>query len=87
MVQFMTQLNLLQRDWCDNAEPIVLRMMRGAAFTTDELHEHFIAPEHGNWWGVLLARMKNKRLIKRVGYRPSIRPEANGRPIAIWEVL
>lgn len=80
------QLDLLQRDWCDNAEPIVAERMRGHQFTSDELHEIFIAPENGNWWGVLMARMKNKGMVERIGYQPSRRPEANGRPIAIWKI-
>ena len=81
-----TQLDLLQRDWCDNAEPLLIANMRGASFTSDDLHEQFIAPQHGNWWGVLMARMKNKGLVEKVGYRPSKRPEANGRPIAVWRI-
>jgi len=82
-----TQLDLLKRDWCETATPIVLRMMRGMQFTTDDVHGYVNPPEHPNWFGVLMARMKNKHLIERIGYQPSTRPEANGRPIAIWRVI
>ena len=82
-----TQLDLLQRDWCEAAEPIVLRMMRGAPFTTDDIRDYLPEPANHNHFGVLMARMKNKGLVARITYRPSKRPEANGRPIAVWTVL
>ena len=78
-----TQLDFLQRDWCELCEPVVLAMA-GGVFTSDDLHPILPTPQHHNWFGVLMARMKNKGLVERVGYQPSKRPEANGRPIAIW---
>ena len=82
-----TQLNLLQRDWCEFSEPVVLRMMRGMPFTTDDIRHYLPEPANVNYYGVLMARMKNKGLVARITYRPSKRPEANGRPIAVWTVL
>ena len=81
------QLDLLKRDWCERMESSVLALMAGRPFTSDDLHPWLDAPEHCNWYGVLMARMKNKGLAERIGYRPSKRPEANGRPIAIWRIL
>ncbi len=81
------QLDLLQRDWCERMEGIVLLTMRGRTFTSDDLHGVLDTPEHPNWWGVLLARMKNKGLVQRIGYQPSTRKAANGRPIALWGML
>jgi len=87
-----TQLDLLKRDWCDLCEPVVLAKMRGPyagdnVFTSDDLHPLLPTPQHHNWFGVLMARMKNKGLVERVGYQPSKRHEANGRPIAVWRIL
>lgn len=84
-MQMTTQLDFLQRDWCELCEPVVL----GASFvsfTSDDLHPILPTPQHHNWFGVLMARMKNKGLVERIGYQPSKRVEANGRPIAIWRV-
>ena len=68
-------------------EFVVLANMKFRDFTTDNLHRLLDDPPHSNWFGVLMARMKNKGLIRRKGYQPSARPEANGRPVAIWEVV
>ena len=82
-----TQLNLLQRDWCEQMEEHVKIIFgRWNTFTSDDLHKSIEEPHHHNWYGVLMARMKNKGLVERVGYQPSKRPEANGRPIAIWKI-
>jgi len=35
---------------------------------------------------VLFAKLKAEKRIERVGYRPSQRPEANGRVVAVWRV-
>jgi hypothetical protein len=78
-----TQLDLLKLDWCELCEPVVLAG-HFITFTSDDLHPILPTPQHCNWFGVLMARMKNKGLVERIGYQPSRRPEANGRPIAIW---
>ena len=86
-----TQLDLLKRDWCERAEIAVMQHCRAVnpIITTDAIRDYGLVdePEHPNWWGVLLARMKNKRLIERIGYQPSRRKEANGRPIALWRAV
>ena len=81
-----TQLNLMQRDWIEGCVPFIARQFTGYTFTSDDLHGLLDAPAHSNWWGVLMAVCKNKGLVERVGYQPSRRPEANGRPIAIWKI-
>lgn len=78
------QLDLLKRDWCEQME-IIVSGIRGE-FTSDDLHPLLEKPEHQNWFGVLLARMKNKGLIQRLGYRASKRPERNGAVIAVWKM-
>lgn len=82
----MTQLNLLWRDWIEENTPCVLSTMAGKQFTSDDLHKTLGAPPQQNWWGVLLARLKNKGLVRRVGYKPSERTERNGGVIAVWEI-
>ena len=86
MPAMTTQLDLLEREWCEQAEPIVLRMMRGSSFTTDDIRQYLTEPSNHNNFGVLMARMKNKGLIERIGYVTSRRPQANGRPVACWRV-
>lgn len=81
-----TQLDLIKSDWIEETLPRVAMMLPTlGAFTTDILHER-IKPEptNRNWWGCLLAKMRNTGLVAKVGYKPSERPEANGRVIAIW---
>lgn len=83
------QLDLLQRDWCEKATPVLLQFAQTFEnFTADDLREFQSVPQppHSNWWGVLIARMKAKGLIRRIGYRTSTRPEANGRVVAVWAV-
>ena len=84
----MIQLELasLKRDWLDDVQPqVVLMLPRLGEFTSDDLHAlGFPAPANVNWWGVLLAQLRNRGLIVRVGARPSARPEANGRLVSVW---
>lgn len=84
------QLNLpltaLKREWIDRVALAVLRNMNNENFTVDDLHGLFADPEHDNWWGALLAKLKNEGKIERVGYKPSNRPERNGGVIAIWRI-
>lgn len=81
------QLDLLQRDWCERAEPVILARMAGRMFTADDLHPILDPPEHWNWFGILMAALKRRGLVGRIGYQPSKRPEANGRPVAVWRIL
>lgn len=83
------QLSLLQRDWCERtASAISGAFAPGETFTSDMVREKHLVeePEHGNWWGVALARLKNMGRIERIGYVTSTREEANGRPVALWRV-
>lgn len=85
-----TQLELkaVKRDWIDESIcflRFVLPQMR--TFSSDDLHDILNPPQHQNWFGVLLAAMKNKGMIRRVNAVASKRPEANGRLISVWEVV
>lgn len=81
-----TQLSLLDREWATVHAPTVVSAMAGRDFTADDLHAILPTPENRNYYGVLLARMKNKGMVRKVGYQPSLRPEANGRVVAVWRV-
>jgi hypothetical protein len=84
------QLDLLKRDWCDESEAVITKEIpHDQFFTSDELHVLYgvTEPEHCNWWGVLLARMKRKKLIEHHGYVRSARPEANYRPVVLWKMI
>ena len=82
-----TQLDLLQRDWIDSSAPVVIERFKGREFTTDDLHGAIPEPHHPNMFGALMAGLKRRGLISRIGYRPSGRTEANGRVVAVWAVL
>lgn len=86
MTQLCLNLSELKREWIETASPIVLSTMRGREFTSDDLHEVLTEPAHVNWFGVLIARLANKGLVERTGYRPSQRREANGRIVSCWTV-
>jgi len=79
------ELTTLKRDWCDTTlEQMLCGIQSGIEFTTDEIHDEVGAPSHPNLWGVLFAKMKASGRFVKVGYRPSRRPEANGRVVAVW---
>jgi hypothetical protein len=80
-----TQLDLLQRDWCDRMAAVVVESMRGKEFTADDLHAVLEPPAHDNWHGVLMAQLRNTGLIERIGFRPSARPERNGGILRVWK--
>lgn len=84
--QFQLPLSDLKREWIAESAPIVLQAMRGREFTADDLHGLCDPPWSHNWWGVLCAKLKNKGLLERVGYRQSQRKSANGRVVAVWRV-
>jgi hypothetical protein len=86
-MQTLLPLSDLKREWLDQAERQFLGITRFKfmPFTTDDLHGVLTEPEHKNWLGVLVAKLKNKGLIQRIGYQPSQRPESNGRVIALWK--
>jgi hypothetical protein len=81
-----TQLDLLQRDWCERMSAVVMDKMRGRQFTADDLHALVESPAHDNWYGVLMAQLRCKGLIERTGYQPSTRPERNGGVVRVWRI-
>lgn len=84
----MTQLCLIESKWLDAAEIQVCESIpSGSQFTSDELHALYgiTEPMQRNLWGVLLARLKSRGLVQNMKqYKVSTRPEANGRPVAVW---
>ena len=81
-----TQLSLLDRSWCNINSALLLTHMAGMEFTTDDAHKVLPQPENPNLIGVLFASLRCSGKIERTGYRPSARPEANGRVVAVWRV-
>ena len=82
------ELATLKRDWIEAVLPEVRGIIASLdEFTSDDLHERSgTKPEHVNWWGVLLAKLKNEGWIERINARPSRRPEANGRLVSVWRL-
>jgi hypothetical protein len=79
-------LTEMRRDWIDrNLPQLISKAKQLGRFTSDDLHGSVEDPPHRNWWGVALAKLSCQKLIRRVGSRKSIRPEANGRWISEWE--
>jgi len=78
------ELAALERDWVDSAYDLVWGLRQGSEFATDDLHDSLPRPQHPNWWGVLLAKCRTVGIVEPIGYRPSLRPEANGRVIRVW---
>jgi len=77
-------------DWRTQAEEALrLAIASCNEFTTDDLR-HLGAPdlevakEQSAFWGSLAAAASRAKRIRRVGYRPSDRPSANGRPVSVW---
>ena len=79
-----TQLDLLDREWCDRMAPVVLEKMRGREFTSDDLHGILEPPATVNLFGVLVAKLRPH--LERVGYRPSARAERNGGVLRVWRI-
>lgn len=80
------ELGALKRDWVEEAETTLRPALKGLGrFSSDDLHSMLVKPTERNWFGVLLASLKNKGLIRRVDVTASRRPEANGRLISVWE--
>ncbi len=84
--EYQLELADLRRPWVDEVMPTLAALLPGLGeFTADDLHGKLPEPEHHNWYGVLVACARNAGLIERVGARPSKRPEANGRWLAVWK--
>jgi hypothetical protein len=87
MSTIQLELSAIKRDWIQSAAPEVLRYAGTVAeFTTDDLRGVVPEPECRNWWGCVLAALKNEGRIVETGRRPSKRPEANGRKISAWRL-
>ena len=84
-----TQLDLLQRSWIETSQSELLRLLnRGQEFAADDLHRWLTPPEHVNWWGCLLAKLRSCGRYRPTGeYRKSARPSANGRKVPVWRVV
>ena len=81
------ELSVLQRDWIEDAIPVVLDHVRGlTSFTSDDLHPILPPAPHLQWYGILVAKLRNQGYLEKLGYRPSKRPECNGRPIVVWKL-
>lgn len=80
-------LDEVKRKWIEDAAPMVLRIMSGAGdFTTDDLHSVLPTPGNVNWFGVLMAQLRNTGKIQPWGFMRSKRKQANGRLIQVWRV-
>ena len=85
------ELAELKRDWIERTVEVVQGLARAGAlpqpdWSSDELHALVAEqPAQVNWWGCLVAKLRNKRLIYRTGSKPSSRPEANGRWVGTWK--
>lgn len=80
------ELSSLKIAWCSRMASRVIETMRGREFTSDDLHAILEAPAHDNWFGVLMAQLRNSGKIERTGYKPSARPERNGGVVRVWKV-
>lgn len=76
--------------WRSGADRAVRHLAAtGRDFTADDLRELGVTDlsnprEQAARWGSLLAAAKAEGLITEVGRRPSVRPSANGRKVAVW---
>ncbi len=83
-----TQLSLLDRPWVREQAQVVLAAMAGKEWTADDIHSVVtLQPEEKNLYGILFSVLRCSGKIERVGYRPSKRPEANGRVVSVWRVV
>lgn len=81
------ELTDIKRDWIEDAFQSLLPMLPSLGeFTSDDLHGRLPEPSNVNYFGCLMAKLRNEGLIERVNARPSKRPESNGRLISVWRV-
>lgn len=80
------ELTDLKVDWCARMASRVIETMRGREFTSDDLHGLLETPAHDNWFGVLMAQLRNSGKIERTGSKPSTRPERNGGWVGVWKL-
>jgi len=77
------ELSDLKRDWIEEAALLVKGLAeRGQLpdlFSSDDLHVLLPnKPKDGNWWGCLMAKLRNEGKIIRTGSKPSTRESRNG---------
>ena len=88
MTPHQLELSSVKRDWIEEATETFLAFRHSLRdFTTDDIRPLLPEPENVNWVGILMAKLKNKGLVRRVSARPSERPEANGRLVSVWEAV
>lgn len=80
------ELSALKLDWCDRMASRVLATMRGREFSADDLHAILDKPEHDNWFGVLMAKLRCSGKIEGIGYKTSNRPERNRATVRVWKL-
>ena len=64
-------------------------LLRNGEATTDDAREGLEIPEGVDpvCLGAVPGFLARQGIIRRVGYRPSLRPEAHARPLSIWGLL
>lgn len=79
------ELAALKRDWIEDAAPRVATLLPTlGTFTADDLRGLLPEPPTPNWFGCLIARLRNTGLIQEAGRVKSTRPERNGAKISAW---
>ena len=86
MISNQLELTSIKRDWVEQSIPRVEMFFDGKEFTSDDLHRILDAPDHANYFGVLIATMKKRGLIKEVGYEVSTQPERNKARVLKWRM-
>jgi len=79
------ELSGLRREWIEDAAPRVVTLLPSlGTFTADDLRGRIPEPPQPNWFGCLIARLRNTGLIQEAGRVKSTRPERNGAKISAW---
>lgn len=85
------ELGDLKRKWIDEAALKVAELAEAGKlpepdWSSDDLHTLLTKqPEQLNWWGCLIAKLRNQRMIKRTGSKPSTRDTRNGAWIGTYK--
>ena len=82
------ELKSMKRQWIDDvAGQFAAHAEKGFEFSADWIHANFTEPWEPNWYGGLLAKLKNEGLIQEIGRVVSSRPERNWAKISLWKVV
>lgn len=84
-MNYQLELDSIKRGWIDDVVSRLPSLFRGRQFTSDEIYEHFYAPGNPNWVGAAVAVLRNRGIVRPVGFVTSKRASANGRSIRVWE--